>query len=1183
MSESTTRTGLRGRSFWVLIVTQFLGAFNDNAWKQVVMLVAISGLVAAEGGSLYLSAATSSFAVAYIVFSSAAGYLADRFSKRTVCIWAKVAEIAVMGLACLALVLYVQTGDRVTPILVLLLMAVQSTFFSPAKYGILPEILDDEELSQGNGIINMTTYLAIIFGTVVGGWLMGLFPGKLLPNIGIVLIAISVLGTATSLLIGRVPPSGSTKRFRVNFLADSLAGLRRVRRDRPLFLAMLANMYIWVFGAVLLQNFAPYAQELMGLTPELLIAKAAPLAEKLSAADLERIGAQSKTLIGLLLGVLSTGIAAGSLLAGKLSGRKVEFGLVPFGAIGITICSMLFAVCYRSLWFTGANLVALGFFVGFFVVPLNAYIQQKSPADKKGETIAVLNFVTFSGIIAAASGVLILSQGLKLNPADIFVVFGVLTIGVTWYICSVLPDFLIRFCAWLATHTVYRFRVIGARQVPSSGPALIVCNHVSLVDAALIQASLQRPVRFVMYRQYYEHPLLHWAAKRLRCIPIAPEDGPKALVAAFHEARAALVEDGALVCIFAEGSVTRTGNLLGFRSGFERIVKGTDVPVIPANLDRVWGSVFSFERGRVFWKWPRSLPYPVTVSYGAPMPSASTAHAVRTRVAELGAEAFEYRKGAQVLLHHAFIRAAKRMWFRPCLSDSSGRRLSYGSLLVAGVLLGRRIRRLAAGDEHVGLLLPPSVGGSVANIAALFAGKVPVNLNYTAPADAVRAAMDACGIRKVLTSRRFVEKARIDPMLEMVMLEDVLADVKTREKLLTAAAALLLPAWVLRRLYSRRGLRADDPVTVIFSSGSTGVPKGVVLSHKNVASNIVGFCQVLAFDQDDCICGVLPFFHSFGFTTTLWAPILRYFRAVYHPNPLDGKTIGRLIREHRATHLISTPTFLMAYTRQCRPEDLRTLNMVVTGAEKLKPRIADAFEAKFGIRPLEGYGCTELSPVVAANIPNVPVGADDVQIGSKEGTIGQPIPNVAAKVVDPEAGQELPAGEDGLLLIKGPNVMLGYLNEPEKTAEVIRDGWYRTGDIAHIDEDGFITITDRLSRFSKIGGEMVPHMAVEDAIHRVLGVGGTERMCAVTSVPDERKGERLAVLHTALPVSVDELIAKLREETELPNLWIPRKNLFHQVKEIPVLGSGKIALSRIKRMAAEALETDRGPGEKGGQ
>ncbi len=1141
--ETAGKSGLRGRSFWSLTAAQFLGAFNDNAYKMMVMLVVSAGLIASEGGAGYLAGSTAVFAIAYILFSATAGHLADWFSKRTIIVLAKVAEVAVMLLAFLAL----WAGDRITPIVVLFLMAAQSAFFSPAKYGILPELLDDEELSQGNGIINTTTYLGIIVGTGVSGWLMYLFEGAR-QNAALVLAGIAVVGTFASLFVGKVPPAGAQRRFRLNFLAEAWAGIRRVRKDRPLFLCILANMYLWVFGAVCIQNFTPYAREIMGV--------------------------EANRTISTLLGVWCLGVAVGSLLAGRLSGRKIEFGMVPFGGLGMAVCSVAFAVTalpesYNArLLLTGLNLSVLGVFAGFYFVPLNAYVQQRSPSKTRGETIGVLNFITFCGVLVGAVGVAVLSMVFKMNPAVIFVALGILTAAVTVYICRAVPDFLIRFVVWLTTHTVYRFRVVGRENGPREGPALLVCNHVSLMDAGLITACFQRFVRFLMYREYYDHPLLHWAAKRMRAIPLSYADGPSALAEAFRQARKALVEHGELVCIFAEGSITRTGNLRGFRPGLERIVRGTDVPIIPVHLDRVWGSMFSFESGRVFWKMPRAIPYPVTVSFGRPMPPSSTAHQVRTAVVELGAAAFEYRKGAQVLLHHAFIRAAKLNWLKPCVADSTGRKMRYGRLLVSAAVLSHQIRRLTEGRDYVGLMLPASVHGVLGNIAALFAGKIPVNLNFTASAEAIDFAVEQCKIQTVITSREFVHRAQVQPMPQMVTLEDIAALITPWQKVRAALTSLLLPASVLRRIYSRRRLRPDDPATVGFTSGTTGKPKGVVQSHKNIAANIVGFCQALSLDRTACMCGVLPFFHSFGYTATLWAPILRYFRVVYHTSPLEAATIGRLIREHRATHLVTTPTFLGTYERKCRPGDMKTLKLVVVGAEKMKSDVADRFEEKFGIRPLEGYGCTELSPVAAVNVPDRPTDRG-AQAGSKRGSIGQPLPNVAAKVVHVGTSEPLPPGEEGHLLVKGPNVMLGYLNQPGKTAEVIRDGWYLTGDMARIDEDGFITITDRLSRFSKIGGEMVPHAAVEDAIHKALDLEPGAQVCVVTSVPDEKRGERLAVLHTQLPVTVDELLDRLKREGALPRLWIPRKEMFAQVAEIPLLGTGKVALRKVREIAAQ--------------
>jgi acyl-[acyl-carrier-protein]-phospholipid O-acyltransferase/long-chain-fatty-acid--[acyl-carrier-protein] ligase len=309
--------------------------------------------------------------------------------------------------------------------------------------------------------------------------------------------------------------------------------------------------------------------------------------------------------------------------------------------------------------------------------------------------------------------------------------------------------------------------------------------------------------------------------------------------------------------------------------------------------------------------------------------------------------------------------------------------------------------------------------------------------------------------------------------------------------------------------------------------------------------------------------GVLPLFHSFGFTGTLWLPLLAGFGAVYHPNPTDAKTIGETIQKYKATLLISTPTFYLGYLRRCTKEQFSSLRYLIAGAEKLREQIAKAYEEKFGLTILEGYGCTELAPVVSVNMPDVLDGREK-QVGHKPGTVGHPIPGVAVKIVDPESGQPMGAGEEGLLLVKGANVMLGYLNKPALTDQAIRRGWYVTGDIAMVDEDGFIRITDRLTRFSKIAGEMVPHVKIEEVINEILGSAA----CVVTAIPDPQRGEKLVAFYSQNGISRDELWSKL-QQTELPKLWIPKRENLHLIEAIPLLGSGKADLKKIKALAVE--------------
>jgi acyl-[acyl-carrier-protein]-phospholipid O-acyltransferase/long-chain-fatty-acid--[acyl-carrier-protein] ligase len=512
---------------------------------------------------------------------------------------------------------------------------------------------------------------------------------------------------------------------------------------------------------------------------------------------------------------------------------------------------------------------------------------------------------------------------------------------------------------------------------------------------------------------------------------------------------------------------------------------GVDVPIIPVHLDRLWGSIFSFKGGRFLWKWPRRIPYPVTVSFGKPLPATTKAEEARLAIAELGSAAVEHRRTARDLLHLRFIKTAKRRWFSFCMADSSGRELTYGKTLIGSLLLARWLRTHRPQDAMIGLILPASVAGALTNIATLMARKVPVNLNFTAGREAIILALQQGDIRTILTSRTFLAKAKVEELDGMIFLEDLMQQISWLQKVWIAVVAFLTPTRLLQMFCNRGRQKPDALATVVLSSGSTSTPKGVMLSHHNVLSNVEAIHQVFATTRKDCVMGVLPFFHPFGFTGTLWLPLIAGWRVVYHPNPLDAKTIGEMVHKHQATILISTPTFYAAYLRKCSAAEFASLRYVIAGAEKLRPALARAFKEKYGRDLLEGYGCTEMAPVVAVNIPDVEHRTHR-QIGLKPGTVGHPLPGVVAKIVDRETGVLLPSEQEGLLLVKGPNRMIGYWGQPEKTVEVLRDGWYVTGDIATIDEDGFIRITDRLSRFSKIGGEMVPHVRGEEAVNQIL-------------------------------------------------------------------------------------------------
>lgn len=728
-----------------------------------------------------------------------------------------------------------------------------------------------------------------------------------------------------------------------------------------------------------------------------------------------------------------------------------------------------------------------------------------------------------------------------------------------------MKPFYLRVFLWLFSHLSYRVEVIRGDRLPGSGGALLVSNHVSFVDALLILASTKRFVRFLIQEEICQLWWLRPWLRLLRVIPLPGEQHPRELSRALRKASDA-IRAGEVVGVFAEKAVTHIGVILPFQREFERIMEGLDAPIVPVCLDGVWGSIFSYQSGKILWKLPRRIPYPVTVSFGDPLPSAATAVQVRAVVQAINTEAWPKRRPTMQTLGWAFVQCARRHPLRFAMADARFDHVSYGATLIKTVFLARRLRKVWVGKQMVGICLPPSVGGALVNVAALLAGKTVVNLNYTLSAEALASCARQCGLQTIITSKTFLEKAKVPLPGKPLLLEEALAKPRLTEMITAVGLAWLAPVrWLEKVAGAEQRPGLDDLATVVFSSGSTGEPKGVMLSHYNLVSNLQQMGQTFDFGPRDRFLGILPFFHSFGFTATLLGPAYYGVGVVFHPNPLEGKAVGDLARRYGVTYLMATPSFLQIYLRSCEAEGFGSLRFVMAGAEKLPEWLAAAFEEKFGIRPVEGYGCTECSPVVAANTHNFRA-AGTRQIGTRRGKIGRPMPGMSVRLVDPETRAEVPVGKPGLLLVRGPNVMQGYLHRPDKTAEVLTGGWYETGDIATLDEDGFLEITDRLSRFIKIGGEMVPLVKIEEELHHLACV--SELTFAATGVPDARKGERLAILHTLSEAKLEEVVARLTE-SKLPNLWLPKPKQFFHVDQVPKLGTGKLDLRGIRQLAAQ--------------
>lgn len=1133
MQDNKTRTS---RSFVWLNVTQFLGALNDNVFKLLVVFLLVE-VLGEEHRAVIVARASAVFVLPFLLFSHAAGVLADRISKRKIVVLAKCLEFDIMALGCAA----IYFRNPIALYSILFLMCTQSTLFGPAKYGIIPELVSSAQLSRANSQLVGLTYLAIIVGTFVPSYLLLNVLGRSFLGLGLFCVGLAAIGITASLRIEKTPAAGSRRKFSPFFLRDLFRTLCGLSKDRYLFFAVVGAAYFLFLGGLIQQNALLYGRDCLGL---------------------------SWIASGYIFPVAALGIGLGAWLAGAVSGRNIEFGVVPIGAFGLAATCLALGLITPAMKSAMTVIFLIGLSSGLFIVPLNAFIQYRSPPQRRGEILACQNFLSFSGVAISAGAIYLLYEVLGLRAEQVFVVGGALTAILAVATISLLPDFLVRFVMVVVTRCLYRVTIRGGSNIPVEGGALLVSNHVTYMDALLIGATMQRRIRFVMARDVYEKRWLKPLFKLMQGIPVSPTDHPRRIVASLNEARDALNE-GYLVCIFAEGALTRNGNMRGFRPGLERIVKGTDHPIIPVHIGGAWGSIFSYAARRLFFSMPRRIPYPVSVLFGKPMPSTTSSAETRRAVLELSCESVDMLKNRRRTLPRRFIETARRHRFKHMMSDTTGKRLRFGQALAAALALRSELRRMTGNDRMVGVLLPPSAGAALTNYAISLNGRIAVNLNFTASRESIASAIGQCEIKTIVSSRAFIDKVGDSGITEeIVFLEDILPRISWLRRIAALLNSLFAPAGLILR--NEPG--PDDIATVIFSSGSTGQPKGVMLSHHNLISDVNSFALILKMANRDRMCACLPFFHSFGFTTNLWGPPLVAYSVCFHHSPMDGAKIAEIVREEKLTILPATPTFLLSYIRRAKRDDFKSLRAVITGAEKLSKRVANAFEEHFHIRPLEGYGTTELSPVAAVNVPDIEF-TGVTQVGTKEGSVGHPIPGVAARIVHPDSGETLPEGADGLLLVKGPNVMQGYLSSPEKTAAVLRDGWYNTGDIARIDENGFIFIVDRLSRYSKIGGEMVPHLRIEEEISKKLGILG--RALVVTSAADDRKGEQLVVCFTEEAGDVDDM-HRVVKESDLPNLWKPRKENYLQLREIPQLASGKLDLRNIRRIAQEFV--DRRPG-----
>jgi len=1116
-------------SFKWLNSAQFIGAFIDNVFKMITVIYLFTTLHRELTTTLTLASAL--LVIPFLLFSNWAGVLADRYSKRTLTLAIKWVELVFLLLAFPAL----YSGLEWPMLTVLFLLASQSAFFGPVKRGIVPELVGSDELSRANGYMTGTSYMAIVLGLFLPSLAATAVHASCLSML-LVCVAVSVIGLLCAYCIEPTRAANRISQASIWIVPDAIRAFRTLPTVW-LKRAALGTIVFSGLAALFQQSLVVYARDIVNLSVE---------------------------SSGFLFLLVAIGIALGALLSGHLSKHTVEVGLIPVGTVGLAIAIAGLGLAHNRAAIAFL-LVFSGLASGMCIVPLTAYVQGQAPAHNRGEIFGAIEFWSFAAMVAASGVFYAMFDLLHLSTRLCMFLTGFTgAMAAVWSLIR-LPDYAVRFLISRLTRLLYRVNVRGLENLPREGGALLIANHIAYGDATIIQSTTQRPIRYLLSRDIFTswgwcRPIF----KLTGAIPVHTSDGPRKLVESLGAART-ILQDGALVGIFPEGELTRTGTVQPFHKGFEKVVNRTDCPVIPVHLDNLWGSIFSFRNGEPGWRWPRSLPLSVTVRFGKPLPSTVTAEEARQAVIELGVEtAMEHAMRPHNTLPSRLLAQARRLWHHILFSDTLGQSVTYGQLLTGAVALNTRLAPRLSCETNVGLLLPPSVAGALANVALTLQGKTVVNLNWTVSAEAYRSAVEQSGLHHIVTSRRFIDAVKLpETSASLIFMEEAIAGLTLRDKARSLLRARFAP---LHALVAGQAPCPSDAACIIFSSGTTGTPKGVVLSHANLLSNLDALETVVPVTSKDTLCATLPLFHSFGYLGTLWWPLFAHIPTVYHANPLQTIHVIRLIRDARATVLLTTPTLLQNYMRRATTEDFASLRHVFTGGEKLHNVLTDAFECTFGLRPLEGYGCTELSPVVAMALPNR-TAENRIICGNKPASTGRPLPNLAVKVVDPETGSPLPVNASGLLFVKGPNVMQGYLNNPAKTAEVLHDGWYNTGDIARIDADGFLFLTDRLSRFSKIGGEMVPHGAIEEALQQTCGIN--EPCVAVVSTPDEAEGEHLVVCHTPQAGDAESLFQALKR-SGLPNLWIPSRNHFLAIPCIPVLGTGKIDVRAIRLYVQQA-------------
>ena len=1111
---------------------------------------------------IWVSIINALIIIPFLLLFTVSGYLSDKYNKKNILIYGAVSSF----LLSILMVISYLSGNFYFAMGALFLLAIQSAVYSPAKFGLIIDIYGKKNLSNGNAALQAVSIIAILFSIASASFVFENFYNTnnlaalstkeellnaILP-LTYYILPVAFLEMVVSFVFLRRVNTTYTKNETLSLNKNDLLqgkllskNIKTISSHDIIFLSVMGLSVFWGISQGLMAVFPSFVKQYLGITDVFII--------------------------NGVIGASGIGIAIGSLIYSKISKHYIEIGTVPLSVLGMTLMIYVSTVV-QTPFLIGMSFLLFGVFGGLFVVPLNALIQFNAKKKVLGTILAGNNWFHSLSMFLMLMMTTTVSY-YDLDPLNTLYLILFITFVGTFYTVYKLPQSLILLFLKTIVGFKYKLEVNGVKNIPSSGGVLLLGNHISWIDWAVVLMATPREVRFVMDKTIYNKWFLTWILKIFKCIPISNGSSKTTI-----QTIAKQLDEGNIVVLFPEGAITRNGHLGEFKKGFEKILEltSTDVKVIPFYIRGLWESMFS-RASKKFKKSNRTNS--VTISFSRMMKKEkANIISVKQELIKLSTKSWQEHIQNLKPLNEVIFDRLKEVSSNMIFADSTGVQLSGHRFLTASILFKNLLKKELK-EQNIGLLLPSTAAGAFTNYSILMMGKTIVNLNYTSEINSLKSSILNAQIKTIVASRKFIEKLEnkgikikeILDIVEVIYLEDLKEKISKIKGIFTYLSVKLMPSFLLKLVHLTKTSK-DDTVLILFSSGSEGTPKGVELSGDNILGNSQQIANIINANDEDIIVGSLPLFHAFGIVVTTFLPLIEGIKCVAHPDPTDGLGLGKLISQYKATIMTGTSTFFRLYTKNTKVHPLmfESLRLTVAGAEKLRENVRYEFKKKFGKDILEGYGTSETSPVATCNLPDVLAPDFTVQVGNKIGTVGMAIPGTNVKIVDPLTFEELATNQEGMILISGIQVMKGYLNDELKTSQVIKKlkgrTYYITGDKGKLDEDGFLTIVDRYSRFAKLGGEMISLGAVEEKISRIINLSEDSSVDFIaTAIEDEKKGEKIVLLIS----NVNEEFVKNIEEKILATfdnkLMIP--SIIKIVNEIPKLGTGKKDFKGAKELA----------------